>query len=357
MSIPSRHAPLPEGEEKVAAVRAMFDAIAPRYDLVNRVMTFRMDVGWRRRTVGELALPSGSIVLDLARGRATCAASWHDRGLEAISVDLSEGMLRADRSGVPRVLADVLQLPSATAPPTAPRAGSRCATSRLAVVLRRARSRRAGRRAIALLEVATPHNPVMRWGHGIYFGHVVPVIGGWLSDGDAYRYLPRSVAYLPEPDCARRHVPCGGVPRRAADDVVGGHRPAAHGHAPMIARTVRLDADVDLLAVAGADGFLFEEHGAGLAGRGVAARLPLIEAADALAAIHVEDEVGLPGCGPVAFGSLPFSGTDRGEVVVPELVVGRHERRRTLDHDHRRARRPDAADRSRCSDGPPGLGG
>ena len=42
---------LPEGEEKVEAVRSMFDAIAPRYDLVNRIMTFRMDVGWRRQTV------------------------------------------------------------------------------------------------------------------------------------------------------------------------------------------------------------------------------------------------------------------------------------------------------------------
>ena len=42
---------LPEGEAKVAAVRSMFDAIAPRYDLVNRIMTFRLDVGWRRRTV------------------------------------------------------------------------------------------------------------------------------------------------------------------------------------------------------------------------------------------------------------------------------------------------------------------
>jgi demethylmenaquinone methyltransferase/2-methoxy-6-polyprenyl-1,4-benzoquinol methylase len=39
----------------------------------------------------------------------------------------------------------------------------------------------------------------MRWGHGLYFGHVVPFIGGLLSDGDAYRYLPRSVAYLPAP--------------------------------------------------------------------------------------------------------------------------------------------------------------
>ena len=47
--------------------------------------------------------------------------------------------------------------------------------------------------------MAEPPNPIMRFGHGIYFGQVVPRIGGLLSDGDAYRYLPRSVAYLPEP--------------------------------------------------------------------------------------------------------------------------------------------------------------
>jgi demethylmenaquinone methyltransferase/2-methoxy-6-polyprenyl-1,4-benzoquinol methylase len=52
---------------------------------------------------------------------------------------------------------------------------------------------------IGLLEVGVPGNPVMRWGHGVYFGKVVPLIGGLLSDPAAYRYLPRSVAYLPEP--------------------------------------------------------------------------------------------------------------------------------------------------------------
>ena len=46
--------------------------------------------------------------------------------------------------------------------------------------------------------VAEPANPVLRWGHGIYFGKVVPVIGGLLSDPAAYRYLPRSTAYLPD---------------------------------------------------------------------------------------------------------------------------------------------------------------
>jgi demethylmenaquinone methyltransferase/2-methoxy-6-polyprenyl-1,4-benzoquinol methylase len=57
---------LPQGEEKVRAVRSMFDAIAPRYDLVNRIMTFRLDVGWRRRSVRELGLGLGDVVLDLA---------------------------------------------------------------------------------------------------------------------------------------------------------------------------------------------------------------------------------------------------------------------------------------------------
>ena len=50
---------LPEGDEKRAAVREMFDAIAPRYDLVNRIMTFRLDVRWRRRAVRTLGLPAG----------------------------------------------------------------------------------------------------------------------------------------------------------------------------------------------------------------------------------------------------------------------------------------------------------
>ncbi len=47
--------------------------------------------------------------------------------------------------------------------------------------------------------MATPPNPVLRWGHGVYFGKVVPLIGGALSDPAAYRYLPRSAAYLPPP--------------------------------------------------------------------------------------------------------------------------------------------------------------
>jgi demethylmenaquinone methyltransferase/2-methoxy-6-polyprenyl-1,4-benzoquinol methylase len=52
---------------------------------------------------------------------------------------------------------------------------------------------------LALLEVDSPRNAVVRWGHHVYFNRVVPLLGGLLSDSWAYSYLPRSVAYLPEP--------------------------------------------------------------------------------------------------------------------------------------------------------------
>ncbi len=51
-----------------------------------------------------------------------------------------------------------------------------------------------------MVEVATPPNPVLRAGHAVYFGSVVPIVGGLLSNSAAYRYLPRSVAYLPPPE-------------------------------------------------------------------------------------------------------------------------------------------------------------
>src|SRR3954452_10334795 len=90
---------LPQGDDKREAVRDMFDAIAPRYDLVNRIMTFRLDVRWRRRAVQALALPPGSRVLDLAGGTGDLSFDLTRAGHRPVSVDLSLGMLRADRSG------------------------------------------------------------------------------------------------------------------------------------------------------------------------------------------------------------------------------------------------------------------
>lgn len=192
---------LPEGDEKKQAVRDMFDAIAPRYDLVNRIMTFRLDVRWRRRTVRDLALPAGSVVLDLAAGTGDLCIDLRESGLTPISVDLSFGMLAADRSGAPRVQADILRLPV----PGGSVDGITCGfalrnlTDLEAFFAELARVVRPGGR-IALLDVGVPTNRAIRFGNSIYFGKVVPRIGALLSDGAAYRYLPKSVAYLPAPD-------------------------------------------------------------------------------------------------------------------------------------------------------------
>jgi isochorismate synthase len=91
----------------------------------------------------------------------------------------------------------------------------------------------------------------------------------------------------------------------------------------LIATTRRVDQDVDLLAVAGRDGVLLERGRSGLAGRGVAARVPLADADALLAGIEADDEVGAPGTGPVAFGALPYRAGPATELVVPEVVWGR----------------------------------
>ncbi len=191
---------LPQGTEKARAVQSMFDAIAPRYDLVNRVMTFRMDLRWRRRTVARLRLPAGSVVLDLACGTGDLCRELQRAGLRPVGVDFAFGMLAAARTSAPLVQADALRLPV----PDASVDGVTCGFAlRNFVDLGRffaelGRVVRPGGH-ISLLEVAQPANPLLRAGHAVYFGRVVPLIGGVLSDRSAYRYLPRSVAYLPEP--------------------------------------------------------------------------------------------------------------------------------------------------------------
>lgn len=191
---------LPTGPEKVKAVQTMFDAIAPRYDLLNRILTFGMDTGWRRRTVADLQLPAGSLVLDLACGTGDFCNDLVAGGLRAIGFDNSAGMLSAATTAAPLVLADALKLPV----PDASADGITCGFA-LRNVLdlgsffgEIARVVRSGGR-IGLLEVAEPRWRPAKVVHGLYFRRVVPVIGGLLSDRAAYRYLPASTAYLPDP--------------------------------------------------------------------------------------------------------------------------------------------------------------
>ena len=190
---------LPQGEDKAQMVRSMFDAIAPRYDMVNRIMTFRLDVRWRRRAVRDLRLPAGSLVLDLAAGTGDLSIDLARAGHRPVGMDLSFGMLANTRSEAPRAQADILRLPV----PDSSVDGVICGFALRNLVdldaffRECARVIRPGGR-VSLLDVGVPHNRLIRFGNSIYFGRVVPWIGGLLSDGPAYRYLPTSVAYLPD---------------------------------------------------------------------------------------------------------------------------------------------------------------
>jgi demethylmenaquinone methyltransferase/2-methoxy-6-polyprenyl-1,4-benzoquinol methylase len=189
----------------------MFDTIAPRYDLVNRVMTFGLDRRWRRAAVGSLGLTPGARVLDVACGTGDLCRELAAASCQAIGVDLSWGMLAHARTQTPLVQADALRLPMAAASFDGAVSGFalRNFVALEPLFAELARVVRPGGR-IALLDVATPDHPLLRAGHAVYFTRVVPRIGAALSDRDAYRYLPQSVAYLPEPPALLGQVAAAG---------------------------------------------------------------------------------------------------------------------------------------------------
>lgn len=197
-TIPSRGAPLPTGRDKTLAVREMFDTIAGRYDLVNRLMTLGMDQRWRCRAIDSLSVGPGTTVLDLGCGTGDLARELRGRGVSTIGTDLSLGMLEAAPEAFPRVQCDAADLSIRGGSVDGVTCGFalRNFTDLPAVLDELARVLRPGGR-IALLDVAEPPRALMRIGHSVYFNRVVPLIGGLLSDPDAYAYLPRSVAYLP----------------------------------------------------------------------------------------------------------------------------------------------------------------
>lgn len=182
-------------------VETMFDDIAPRYDRVNRIISLGFDRAWRRRTVGSLGLSSGARVLDVACGTGDLCGDLAAAGYRPIGCDLSAGMLAAAHTLAPLVRADALVLPI----PLDAVDGVVCGFAlRNFVDLAEffdecARVLRPGGR-LAALDAAQPEHRLVRVGHDVWFRRVVPWVGARLSgEAEAYRYLPDSTAYLPEP--------------------------------------------------------------------------------------------------------------------------------------------------------------
>ncbi|MCU1594605.1 MAG: demethylmenaquinone methyltransferase [Frankiales bacterium] len=101
-------------EKDPTDVAAMFDEVAPRYDLTNAVLSLGQDRGWRKAVTDALALEPGQWVLDLAAGTATSSAALATSGATVVGCDFSLGMLEVGKGkGVPLVAGDALKLPFA----------------------------------------------------------------------------------------------------------------------------------------------------------------------------------------------------------------------------------------------------
>ena len=188
---------------------AMFDGIAARYDLVNRVISLGIDQSWRRKTVRSLKLAPSHRVLDLATGTADLAiqVARTNPSLKVVGLDPSGKMLDVGRSKVTRagldarvelVQGDAQALPFADASfdSVCIAFGIRNVPDRAKALREMSRVTRAGGR-IAILELSEPRGGLLGAVARFHIHAVVPYVGALLSGVKEYQYLQRSIAAFP----------------------------------------------------------------------------------------------------------------------------------------------------------------
>jgi len=202
---------------KRSYVKQMFSDIAPHYDRVNRIISFRMDQRWRAKAIRELniAREPAATYLDLCAGTLDIAsqiAARSDFRGSVVAADFAEPMLRAGLTKAPRdrvrpVTADALDLPftDGFAAGAIVVFGIRNVVDLDASLREVYRILQPGARFV-ILEFGATQNPLVGWIYRLYFNHLCPLIGNAVArHHSAYNYLPKSVAHFPsEADLARR---------------------------------------------------------------------------------------------------------------------------------------------------------
>ena len=206
-----------------ARIAGMFDAIAARYDLLNRVLSAGLDQRWRARAVGSLRLQPTDTVLDLCTGTADIALTAAPAAARVIGVDFSHEMLRlglekvrAHAGGGRITLArgDAMRLPlgGASVDAAAISFGIRNVQEPEVALQELARVLRPGGR-LAILEFGLPTSRAFRALYLWYANRLLPAVGRLISrHASAYEYLPESVSRFPPPEAFGRLLQANGFP-------------------------------------------------------------------------------------------------------------------------------------------------
>ncbi|MCG3154385.1 MAG: Demethylmenaquinone methyltransferase [bacterium] len=207
--------------QKSSYVQEMFDRIAPRYDLMNRIMTFGRDQAWRRRLIRRAGVSANAVVLDIATGTGDLALVAQAAGArQVVGADFSREMLgcarHKTRKGNRRLLlavADGLKLPFPDDTFDAVVTGfSLRNVANLDAFLREmVRVTKQGGK-VASLEITRPRGRWFRSFFSWYFGAIVPRLGALISGAqEAYSYLPHSVSVFITPEELRVRLEDAGL--------------------------------------------------------------------------------------------------------------------------------------------------
>ncbi|BCA79161.1 bifunctional demethylmenaquinone methyltransferase/2-methoxy-6-polyprenyl-1,4-benzoquinol methylase UbiE [Desulfuromonas sp. AOP6] len=197
--------------DKGRGIREMFDTIAPRYDLLNRLLSLGIDRRWRAFAVRQLQIPENGRVLDVATGTGDVALEIAARTPDSVRIvgeDLTQGMLRvgqekiaasafAHRIFLVNAPCEAMPHPASVFDGVTIAFGIRNVVDRLAGLQEMVRVLKPSGRAV-ILEFSNPRSRLFKALYYFYFRQVLPFIGGLLSKRSAYQYLPDSVLEFPD---------------------------------------------------------------------------------------------------------------------------------------------------------------
>ena len=222
-------------ESKKDQVKKMFNNIAPRYDILNHILSLGIDKLWRRRVINMVSKQVAIDILDVATGTGDMAIAMSKRNVKSkiVGYDLSEGMLDVAREKIDaKGLESRITLKQGEAEEI-PFISGRFDAVTVAFGVRNFHDLEAGIREMSrvlkddgrlyVLEFSTPKNKLFGFFYNLYTHKILPLIGGAISkDREAYQYLPESVDEFPSVERFLEMMSRGGLKNSKSISLMGG---------------------------------------------------------------------------------------------------------------------------------------